>query len=95
MKQSNQCPKCGSTDIVADAKALDRNEGLGRELTLMTYSNPDALIFKGYRSTTLSAWVCVDCGYVEYYADAPDYAGASVFSVLPASDTSLTAVIGP
>ena len=32
---------------------------------------------------------------VEYYADAPDYAGASVFSVLPASDTSLTAVIGP
>ena len=32
---------------------------------------PEAILFKGKLSTTLSAWVCAGCGYVEFYADSP------------------------
>jgi predicted nucleic-acid-binding Zn-ribbon protein len=72
MKRTNQCPKCSSRDVIADAKALDRCEDLREsEFTVATYRNPEALLFKGRQSTTLSAWVCADCGYVEFYADSP------------------------
>ena len=70
MKYTNKCPKCGSKSIVADAKALDRghynSEG---DLSIVTYRTPEALLFKGKQTTPLSAWVCADCGYVEFYAD--------------------------
>lgn len=71
VKRSNRCPKCGSNDIIADAKAVDWNDGFKRELSVATFAKPDALIFKGESTTTLSAWVCADCGYVELYADSP------------------------
>ena len=72
MKTSHHCPKCGSSDIIADAKAVDRghfdNEN---ELTVATFWRPEALLFKGEVTSTVSAWVCVGCGYVEFYADNP------------------------
>ena len=72
MKASNTCPKCGSNQIIADAKAVDRGESdFQRDLSVATYRKPEALIFKGKQSTSLSAWVCVTCGYIELYADAP------------------------
>ncbi len=72
MKQSNQCPKCGSKDIIADAKAVDRGHAnTERDLSVATFRNPEALMFKGKLSTALSAWVCGNCGYVEFYADSP------------------------
>ena len=72
MKQTNQCPKCNSTDIIADAKAIDRGHGNGQhEFTLATFSKPEAVIFKGKQTSTVSAWVCADCGFVEFYADSP------------------------
>ena len=43
-----------------------------QELTVATYRNPQALIFKGQMSSTVSAWVCAECGYLEFYADAPE-----------------------
>ena len=72
MKRTNCCPKCGSQDVIVDAKAIDRNDG-GRkaELSVATFRNPGAFLFKGQVTTTLSAWVCADCGYVEFYADSP------------------------
>ena len=72
MKRTNQCPKCGSSDIIADAKAIDRaHNGAEAELSVATFRNPDAAIFTGQSRTTLSAWVCAGCGYVEFYADSP------------------------
>src|SRR5262249_6515454 len=77
MKHTNKCPKCGSSDVIADAKAIDRtpnrNESnpRGPDLTLATFRKPDALLFTGQQATTLSAWVCADCGFVEFYADSP------------------------
>ena len=72
MKQSGQCPKCKSDDIIADAKAVDRGDGNGQhEMIVATFRNPDAFIFKEKQTSTLSAWVCASCGYTEFYADRP------------------------
>ena len=72
MKRSNKCPKCGSTDIIADAKAIDRTHHSSKtEFTVATFRKPDAFIFKGQQTTSVSAWVCDECGFVELYADSP------------------------
>ena len=72
MKHTNKCPKCGSSDIIADAKAIDRaDHHVEAELSVATFRKPEAILFKGQLSTTVSAWVCADCGYVEFYADSP------------------------
>ena len=72
MKRSGQCPKCGSMEIIADAQALDRGDGNAKyELSVATFRKPDAVIFKQRQTSTVSAWVCQECGYVELYADSP------------------------
>ena len=75
MKRMNKCPKCGSSDVIADAKASDRSYGghgsTQTDLTVATFRKPDAVLFKGQQNTTLSAWVCAECGFVEFYADSP------------------------
>lgn len=38
---------------------------------MATFAKPEALLFKEKRQTTVSAWVCADCGFVEFYADSP------------------------
>ena len=69
MKRTNECPKCGSRDIIANAKAIDRVDN--GPLAAATMRNPDAVLFKGTVTSPLSAWVCADCGYLELYADNP------------------------
>lgn len=72
MKRTQKCPKCGSNDVIADAKAIDRaHYSAETELSVATFQKPKAILFKGQLTTTLSAWVCADCGYVEFYADSP------------------------
>ncbi|MCX6902787.1 MAG: hypothetical protein NTW03_04795 [Verrucomicrobia bacterium] len=73
MKRTNQCPKCGSSDIIAHAKAVVRAFVGETELLVATFRKPQAALFKGELCTTLSAWVCADCGYVEFYSDAPKH----------------------
>lgn len=71
MKRTNKCPKCGSNDIIVDAKAIGRSHGnQEQELSLATFRKPEALILKGQLNSTLSAWVYADCGYAEFYADS-------------------------
>ena len=72
MKRTNKCPKCGSHEVIADAKAVDRaHYNVQTELSVATFCEPDAVLFKGKLTTALSAWVCAECGYVEFYADSP------------------------
>jgi predicted nucleic-acid-binding Zn-ribbon protein len=72
MKRTNRCPKCDSTNIIGNATAIDRSHyNAEEELSVATYRNPRAFIFQGKRSTSLSAWVCAECGYTEFYADSP------------------------
>jgi predicted nucleic-acid-binding Zn-ribbon protein len=84
MKSSGECPKCSSRDLIKDAKAVDRGDyNSGHDLSVATYRNPDALIFKGKHESPLSAWVCRTCGFVELYADSPPALG--VFTPPPRS----------
>lgn len=72
MKKTGKCPKCGSEEVIADVKAIDYyTEGSQCELSVGVYRKPEAFIFKDQRRSTLSAWVCGACGYVEFYADSP------------------------
>ena len=75
MKRTTKCPKCGSSNVIADVKAIDRTYGAygssQTELTVATFRKPDAIILKGQQETALSAWVCAECGFVEFYADSP------------------------
>jgi predicted nucleic-acid-binding Zn-ribbon protein len=72
MKKTGICPKCGSHEIVADAKAIDRGHLNGEhEMSVATFRKPEALFFKEKQETKVSAWVCAACGYVEFYADSP------------------------
>ena len=71
MKKSSQCPKCGSTEVVANAKVIDHAHNGERSLTVATFVDHDALIFRGKHESKVSAWVCTACGYLELYADAP------------------------
>ena len=58
--------------MIADAKAIDRSRNSDQtELRVATFREPTAIIFKGQQDTTVSAWVCAACGFVELYADAP------------------------
>ncbi len=73
MKRTGKCPKCGSTEIEKDATVIDRRGPYNAEdeMTIATYQKPRAIIFKGERISTVSAWVCTSCGYLELYADDP------------------------
>lgn len=73
MKKTGKCPKCGRSDIIVDAKVVDRGDAnVQHEMSIVTFRKPDALIFKEKQETNVSAWVCAGCGYVELYADTPD-----------------------
>ncbi|RYD21123.1 MAG: hypothetical protein EOP88_12585 [Verrucomicrobiaceae bacterium] len=69
MKRTNQCPKCGCRDIIADAKPIEAESHA--DLLIATYRKPDAVLFKGSQTSRVSAWVCAECGYLEFYADSP------------------------
>ena len=72
MKQHHPCPKCHSTDIITNVRPLDfRHGNAQRTAELATYREPGAFLFKGKQSTTMSVWVCAQCGFVEFYADDP------------------------
>jgi predicted nucleic-acid-binding Zn-ribbon protein len=72
MKNTGKCPKCGGTEIIRDAKAIDRGDvNAPHEMSIATFRKPKALIFKEKQETTASAWICARCGFVEFYADSP------------------------
>lgn len=73
MKRSHRCPKCHSNDIIPDVQPLDLGHANSAHTAqLVTYRSPDAFLFKGRQSTSMKAWVCAECGLVEFYAEDPD-----------------------
>ena len=73
MKQTKQCPKCHSKDLITDAKVIDRGHGNSEreKMTVATYSNPGAWLFTGKSASPVSAFICASCGYMELYVDSP------------------------
>ncbi len=67
------CPKCGSAEVVRNARVIDRGDANldAGDLSAAVYANPRAWVFKEKVITPLSACVCVGCGYTELYAADP------------------------
>lgn len=78
MKTTGKCPKCGKTEIVEDARMIDHGHaGIQQDMTIATYKQPKAILFKGKQTTTVSAWLCISCGFIELYADHPSWVRTS------------------
>ena len=60
--------ECSGTDLIADAMAVGR----GYAISIAEFQKPDALIFKGKQSTTVSPCACSACGYIELCANDPE-----------------------
>jgi predicted nucleic-acid-binding Zn-ribbon protein len=68
MRQSGTCPKCGSQDIIGNAKPVIRYQ-TRLNVELAVYEDPEALIFKGEKERyELGAWICKGCGFTELYS---------------------------
>lgn len=66
------CPKCGCKEILSDVKILDRAHlNTPNDLSVAVYANPHALIFRGEAISPLSAYICGECGYTEFYVARP------------------------
>jgi predicted nucleic-acid-binding Zn-ribbon protein len=66
MKRSGKCQKCGGETIIGEAMPY-RNQ----QLRIVTFRDPDASVDKEPVFSTVSIWVCGDCGFTEFYADHP------------------------
>lgn len=66
------CPKCGCKEILSDVKVLDRGHGNSElDFSVAVYANPHAILFRGGATSPLSAYVCSECGYTEFYVLRP------------------------
>ena len=70
MKATQKCPKCSSLDIIADAIVIDRGHlASANQMRVMTFKDPAAAFDKEPHFSTVSAWICKTCGFMELYAD--------------------------
>lgn len=63
-----KCLACSGSDLIQNVAILDRGENHAHwRMTLATFENPDAWLFKGAHNAEATASVCRDCGYVMLY----------------------------
>lgn len=73
MKNSGKCPKCSGTIIIPKTSILDRAYlSPDQRMRLMVYKDPDASFDKEPVFSTVSAWICAECGFIELHADRPE-----------------------
>jgi len=59
------CPRCGSSKMMFGVTVQDQGEGSNRNLRVVVYGDPSALVFKDCLYGEVKANICGDCGYVE------------------------------
>ena len=71
--ETTRCAKCQSEKVAPNVRIMDRGHysGDAGDLSVVTYEDPDALLFKGTKRTALYARICGDCGYTELYVENP------------------------
>ena len=62
MKNSGQCPKCGSHDII---RVLTRHDRLGLGVNIMVKIWPTVAV-------PITRYLCSTCGYLEEWVDSPE-----------------------
>lgn len=67
------CGKCGSDKIVPKVQVIDRGDhSVEGNLEVAIDENPDAFFFRERFRAGISARVCGNCGFVEFYVNNPD-----------------------
>ena len=73
MKQSGTCPKCASKQIIERAIVQDRSHlPVDQRLRVITFRDPQAAFDTEPVFSSVSAWICGDCGFMELYANKPE-----------------------
>lgn len=62
MKNTRQCPKCGSADIVVESKQTSK----------MSYNNYVTVKENWAKFIMMSRYICLTCGYTEEWIDKPE-----------------------
>jgi predicted nucleic-acid-binding Zn-ribbon protein len=67
------CPKCGSHDIVPEARVIDRGHmnDQSKEMRVGVARKPEAWLFKQEERSDLFARICGGCGFAELYVREP------------------------
>ena len=67
-----KCSKCGSERVIPLVGMMDQGQySDGTLKALVSYSNPEAWVFKGAVYAKLKANICGECGYTELIAENP------------------------
>ena len=73
MSETRACARCGSTDLIPDAKVEDRTDHVRHELeVLVGHRHPDALVFTDPIRAELRAEICGHCGHVALFVRDPE-----------------------
>lgn len=67
------CLHCGGSDLLEHVGVLDQGDGV-RSLSIITQSDPEALIFKGTIKAPVNATVCATCGFVMLFTSPQNVA---------------------
>jgi predicted nucleic-acid-binding Zn-ribbon protein len=67
LKKDRKCPNCGCTEIIINARILDKREGGDDELRVAVDGKPNAFIFTDTSYGEMTACICSDCGFTEIY----------------------------
>lgn len=66
-----RCGKCGSLRVIPNSRVLSCLDRPDLGLVAVIARKPRAAFFRGEVQTKLSARICGDCGYTEFFADDP------------------------
>lgn len=69
---SQACSKCNSDRMIPNVRMLDRNHTYTMDFSAEICEQPDALLFKGPVQVTITANICGNCGYCEFFANSPN-----------------------
>ncbi len=64
-----KCPECNSEKIIKDAITSNSDGG---KLSLAVDEQPNNLIIKNRKYSELTAQICGDCGFVQFFVKFPE-----------------------
>ena len=69
MKNNGKCPKCGSSDLIKEARVVSNEGGIpDHDVQARVDADPSAMFFMRSAHSRLHAYICSQCGYTEIYA---------------------------
>jgi predicted RNA-binding Zn-ribbon protein involved in translation (DUF1610 family) len=70
--KSGKCPKCGSPEVIRDARMVYVSNEYDTDMRVRVDSDPKALLIHGAVYSDARVYVCGACGYIEQYAATPE-----------------------